>query len=269
MTIVIIQRITAMMPMPVCASLGRTGDRERGHRKGRYRSQDYDCLLHHRFSKSGTEPSERYRPAPQFQAAIIPLAFGTVWTLPVGDPAAKPSLGGLSPDVLLLEADLQGAGLAKKAASLLTKREIFPQFECAQTIFLDFGRRPDQRKRRVRKLLPDSNIFRRNREPPEPEHVSARFGYSPDLSPCDLLDGRRAWTVRDPARAHFEGVKLQSERRQRQLQIIQFFGARVVPVVAGGCRLRFAAGNIHDGTRHAPAGLNRRGYPDDHFNQLK
>jgi len=94
--------------------------------------------------------------------------------------------------VLLLEADLQGAGLAKKGASLLTEREIFPQFECAQTIFLDFGRRPDQRKRRARKLLPDSKIFRSNREPPEPEHVSARFGHSPDLSPCDLLDGRRA-----------------------------------------------------------------------------
>src|SRR5258707_5892685 len=52
MTIVIIQRITAMMPMPVCASLGRAGDRERGHRKGCNRSQDYDCLLHHRFSKT-------------------------------------------------------------------------------------------------------------------------------------------------------------------------------------------------------------------------
>src|SRR6267154_2560069 len=137
------------------------------------------------------------------------------------------------------------AELAKKGASLLTKGEIFPQFECAQTIFLDFGRRPDQRKRRVRKLLPDSKIFRSNREPPESEHVSARFGHSPDLSPCDLLDGPRAWSVRYSARAHFEGVELQRERRQRQPQISQFFGARVVPVVPGGCRLRFAAGNIH------------------------
>src|SRR6266576_3310574 len=198
MTIVIIQRITAMVPMPVCASLGRAGDRERGHRKGRNRSQDYDYLLHHRFSKTAVT-NERYRPAPQFQAAIIPLAFGAVWTLPVGDPAAKPSLGGYPPDVLLLKVDLQGAGMTcrrantlKKSASLLGKREIFPQVECAQTIFLDFGRRPDQRKRRVRKLLPDSKIFRRNGEPPEPEHVSARLGYSPDLLPCDPLDGRRA-----------------------------------------------------------------------------
>src|SRR5882672_10098668 len=125
------------------------------------------------------------------------------------------------------------------------KREIFSQFECAQTIFLGFGARPDQRKRRVRKLLPDSKICRRNREPPEPEHVSARFGHSPDLLPCDLLDGPRAWSVRYSARAHFEGVELQRERRQRQPQISQFFGARVVPVVPGGCRLRFAAGNIH------------------------
>src|SRR6266576_4821770 len=125
MTIVIIQRITAMVPMPVCASLGRAGDRERGHRKGRNRSQDYDYLLHHRFSKTAVT-NERYRPAPQFQAAIIPLAFGAVWTLPVGDPAAKPSVGGYPPDVLLLEADPQEAGLAKKSGSLLTKREIFP-----------------------------------------------------------------------------------------------------------------------------------------------
>jgi hypothetical protein len=51
--------------------------------------------------------------------------------------------------------------------------------------------------------------------------------------------------VRYHARAHFEGVELQGERRQRQLQIIPFFGARVVPVIPGGCRLPFAAGNIH------------------------
>ena len=35
---------------------------------------------------------------------------------------------------------------------------------------------------------------------------------------------------------HFEGGKLQGKRRQRQLQIFQFFSPRVVPAVHGGYR---------------------------------
>src|SRR5260370_38059807 len=49
-------------------------------------------------------------------------------------------------------------------------------------------RRADERKRRIRELLPDSKIFRRNCEPPEREHVSARFGHAPRLLPYDLID---------------------------------------------------------------------------------
>jgi hypothetical protein len=112
-----------MMPMPVCAGLGRAGDRERGHRKDGNRSQDYDCLLHHRFSKNGTEPSERYRPAPSFQAAISPLNFGAAWTLPVRGSDAKPSLGGHSQDVRLLEADLRGE--KRRFTSLDLERDDF------------------------------------------------------------------------------------------------------------------------------------------------
>ena len=64
--------------------------------------------------QNGTEPNERYRPARQFQAAIIPPAFGAVWTLAVRGSAAKPSLAGYPPDVLLLEADLQAQDWRKK-----------------------------------------------------------------------------------------------------------------------------------------------------------
>src|SRR5260370_8839654 len=49
-------------------------------------------------------------------------------------------------------------------------------------------RRADKRKRRIRELLPDSKIFRRNCEPPEREHVSARFGHAPRLLRYDLID---------------------------------------------------------------------------------
>ena len=76
-------------------------------------------------------------------------------------------------------------------ASLLTEREILPQFEGAQPkLFAGVRRRrrPDQRKRRIRELLPDRQIFRGNREPTEPEHVSARFGHSAGLLPCDFID---------------------------------------------------------------------------------
>src|SRR5260370_1223704 len=46
----------------------------------------------------------------------------------------------------------------------------------------------DARNRRIRDVLPDSKIFRRNCEPPEREHVSARFGHAPRLLPYDLID---------------------------------------------------------------------------------
>src|SRR6266849_3695292 len=73
-------------------------------------------------------------------------------------------------------------------ASLLTELEIFPQFEGAQPKLLSVRCRPDQRKRRIRELLPDRQIFRRNREPPEPEHVPARLGHSAHLLPSDFID---------------------------------------------------------------------------------
>jgi hypothetical protein len=36
-------------------------------------------------------------------------------------------------------------------------------------------------------LLPDGQIFRGNRQPTKREKVAARFGNSPNLSPCDLV----------------------------------------------------------------------------------
>jgi hypothetical protein len=43
---------------------------------------------------------------------------------------------------------------------------------------------------------------------------------------------------------HFEGIQLQDERRQRQLQITQFFGSSVVPVFHVEFRLRLEAGVV-------------------------
>jgi hypothetical protein len=80
---------------------------------------------------------------------------------------------------------------------------------------------------------------------------------------------RHARPERYSARAHFESVELQSECRQRQPQIVQFLGSQVVPVIPGGCRLRFHAGNIHGRYLGMPAGRNRRGHPNDHFNQRR
>jgi hypothetical protein len=58
---------------------------------------------------------------------------------------------------------------------------------------------------------------------------------------------------RSSIRSHFEGVELQGERRQRQPQIIQFLGPRVVPVIHDECRrVRFSAGNIHRSHGGAP-----------------
>jgi hypothetical protein len=39
----------------------------------------------------------------------------------------------------------------------------------------------------IRVLLPDSQIFRGNRQPAKREKVPARFGNSPNLSPGDLM----------------------------------------------------------------------------------
>src|SRR4030088_923828 len=46
----------------------------------------------------------------------------------------------------------------------------------------------DQREGRIRELLPDREILRRNREPSECEHVSARFGHASGLLPRDFID---------------------------------------------------------------------------------
>src|SRR5229473_4918872 len=68
-----------------------------------------------------------------------------------------------------------------------------PQLEGAQMKFVFVGRRRhfDERKGSVRELLPDGQIFRRHGEPPEPEHVPARFGHASGLLPCDLVGDQR------------------------------------------------------------------------------
>src|ERR1700758_3100590 len=84
-----------------------------------------------------------------------------------------------------------------KTSSVLTKLRFFRQSECTEVKFLYHVcvricrcrcRRFDQRKCRVREFLPDSKIIRRNREPPEPEHVTSGFGYVSDLLPGDFID---------------------------------------------------------------------------------
>jgi|GraSoiStandDraft_5_1057265.scaffolds.fasta_scaffold69844_2 hypothetical protein len=50
------------------------------------------------------------------------------------------------------------------------------------------GRGLDQREDRVRELVQNGQVGRRNREPSEPKHVSARFSYVTDLLPTELGD---------------------------------------------------------------------------------
>jgi hypothetical protein len=72
--------------------------------------------------------------------------------------------------------------------------ENFSELERAETKFpsddVRRRRRRNERKRHVWKLLSDRKIFRGDGEPSESEHVSARFGQSSDLCPCDLIDGQ-------------------------------------------------------------------------------
>src|ERR1700722_1985461 len=71
------------------------------------------------------------------------------------------------------------------------------QFERTETKFLSSVYRCvcrcccrgfDERKHRIRELLPDSKIIRRNREPPESEHVTSRLGHVSHLLPGDFID---------------------------------------------------------------------------------
>jgi hypothetical protein len=47
------------------------------------------------------------------------------------------------------------------------------------------------------------------------------------------------------ARPHFEGVELQGKRRQRQPQIIELFGPRVVAMTRSAAALGSMRANIH------------------------
>jgi hypothetical protein len=161
----------------------------------------------------------------------------------------------------------------------------------------------DQREGRIRELLPDREILRRNREPSECEHVSARFGHTSGLLPRDFIDdqsfcplwspslepksGAQVWRPslgpksgirrqnkhftphagleQSSTRSQFEGVELQGERRQRQPQIVQFFGPRNILVILGCPRM--SAGDSHRWCAGEPAGWNRRGHPHAHLNQ--
>jgi hypothetical protein len=53
-----------------------------------------------------------------------------------------------------------------------------------------FRHRLDERERRVRKLLPDGEIFRCYREPAKRKHVSAGFSHFPNLLPCYFIDAQ-------------------------------------------------------------------------------
>jgi hypothetical protein len=72
-------------------------------------------------------------------------------------------------------------------------RVLSAQFEGAEMKFISgLGRGDlDERERRVRVLLPDREIFRRDGEPAEPEHIAARFGHASGLLPCDFIGDHR------------------------------------------------------------------------------
>src|SRR5450631_330505 len=194
MIIVVVERVAiVVMPMPVGARLGRTGDRKRSHRKHGNRSQNRSCLFHSRSFKKGTEPSQRYTSAiVSTRGDSVRLRCGVDVTVSRRARQAVSRQERRQSESGLQQADGRDVEpIFPENASLLTEREILPQFERAQPKLSCGVRprgRPDQRKRRIRELLPDRQILRGNREPTEPEHVSARFGHSAGLLPCDFID---------------------------------------------------------------------------------
>src|SRR5260370_17157768 len=133
MTIVIIRRITAMMPMPVCASVGRGGDRERGQGKGCNRSQDYDWLLHHRFSKTALSQAngidQRHSFKPRLSRSPSAQLDVTGWR-----PGRQAISRRVSPGCAAVgippaggRTDVTPSPYFEKNASPLTKRHNFPQ----------------------------------------------------------------------------------------------------------------------------------------------
>src|SRR5450631_2209996 len=282
MIVVVVQRVTAvvMMPMSVRARLGRAGDGKRGHRKGGNRSQNHSCFFHSRSFKNRTGRNEPYTRAIA-STRDDPVRGVDVTVLPRARQAISPQRRRGSEAGPQKENGRGVEMIFRENASLLTDREIFPQFEGAEPKLVSGvrRRRPDQRKRGIRELLPDRQIFRRNREPPEPEHVSARLGHSARLLPCDFIDqsffpseirngvrrpsrdsSRRAGPERLLARAQLEGVELQGKRRQRQPQIIEFFGSRLVAITRSAVGYGSIWPIFIDAARYHPAGRNRRGF---------
>src|ERR1700761_7530444 len=94
-----------------------------------------------------------------------------------------------------LTSELASNQYLNKTASVFTQCGFFRQSECTEMKFLCrvrvgryHWRSFDQCKCRVRELLPDRQIIRRNREPPEPEYVPSRLGYMSHLLPGDFID---------------------------------------------------------------------------------
>jgi hypothetical protein len=94
-----------------------------------------------------------------------------------------------------------------KTASMLTKCGFIRQLERTEMKFFRRVivyrcdcRRFDERKQGMREFLPDGEIIRCDREPPEPEHIASRLGYVSDLMPSDLIDRqlcrlRASWRI--------------------------------------------------------------------------
>jgi hypothetical protein len=83
-----------------------------------------------------------------------------------------------------------------------------------------------------------------------PGNFIDRQSFVPLLKPPTVISWRDgnprldAGPERSFAQAHFEGIELQGERRQRQPQIVQFFSPRLIPAIPGEYRVRFGAGKI-------------------------
>src|SRR5206468_2350815 len=115
-----------------------------------------------------------------------------------------------------------------KAASLLVERRIFLQLECAEAKFLAGIRcccRLNERKGRIRELLPDRKVFCRNRQPTECEHVSARFGHVSCFLPSDLIDHRSVFPSDACRRYHAAAWEFQASCRPRT--VLHSFASRL------------------------------------------
>src|ERR1700730_14797796 len=270
MIVVVVQRVAiVVMPMPVGARLGRTGDRKRGHRKHGNRSQNRSCLFHRRSFKKKAPSQANATPAQSFRPVVIPSAFGAAPTLPFRGARAKRSLGRAMPagkpacgrrmDAVLKryfpkllhfspnERSSPGSNVPSRNSPAASVVDVVRTSENAA--FGSFSQ--TARSSAVTVSQPNRNMYRPGSVTrPACCHVTLSTNH---FFPSKVRNRHRAaepgfrhaGPERFFARPHFEGVEMQGERRQGQPQIMELFGSRVVAINRSAVACGSMRANIH------------------------